>query len=70
MSGMKTSGMKMTIKDYIVVCESDRNYQTEYVFPAKSFHDCKLQAKEHGLFGDRPIRIEQRFKYFTESEGF
>ena len=36
----------------------------------ESFHDCKLQAKEHGLFGDRPIRIEQRFKYFTESEGF
>tara|TARA_R110002012_G_scaffold64701_1_gene169982 strand:+ start:646 stop:828 length:183 start_codon:yes stop_codon:yes gene_type:complete len=58
----------MTIKDYIVVCESDRNYQTEYVFSAESFHDCKLQAKEHGLFGDRPIRIEQRFKYFTESE--
>tara|TARA_R100000234_G_scaffold118434_1_gene98860 strand:- start:3429 stop:3611 length:183 start_codon:yes stop_codon:yes gene_type:complete len=60
----------MIMNDYTVICETDKNYKTEYVFQAISFHDCKLQAKEHGLFGDRPIRIEQRFEYFTESEGF
>tara|TARA_R100000995_G_scaffold78560_1_gene49207 strand:- start:236 stop:418 length:183 start_codon:yes stop_codon:yes gene_type:complete len=60
----------MDTKQYIVVCETDKNYKTEYVFHARSFHDCKLQAKEHGLFGDIPLRIEQRFKHFVEREEF
>ena len=56
--------------DYVVMCKHRDGYETEYVFHARSFHDCKLQAKEHGLFGDIPLRIEQRYKHFVEREEF
>jgi hypothetical protein len=57
----------MNMKKYFVVCEWKEGLLTEYVFWAKSWHDCKLQASGHGLFGDKPIRVEQRFKHFIES---
>jgi hypothetical protein len=57
----------MTIKDYTVICETDENYQTEYVFSAESFHDCRVQAKEHGLMGDKPVRVERTEIYYGAS---
>ena len=56
--------------DYVVVCKYRDGCETEYVFAAESSHDCNMQAKEHGLFGDIPLRIEQRFKHFVEREEF
>ena len=48
----------MTINNYTAVCETDSKVKTEYVFPSISFHDCRVQALQHGLFGDKFLRIE------------
>lgn len=47
------------MKNYVAICESRNGLILEYVFPSRSFHHCKMQAIEHGLFGDRLLRIER-----------
>ena len=58
------------MNEYVVCCDCRYGHLTRYVFFARSVHDCRQQAEEHGLFGDKPIRIEKRFKHFIESEEF
>ena len=46
------------MKNYSVIAISG-GFQVAYVFAARSWHDAKMQAEAHGLFGDRIIRIER-----------
>lgn len=55
---------------YFVIAESQAGQitmETEYSFDAISLHDCCVQFREHGLFGDKPLRIERRFPNHTET---
>ena len=47
------------MKNYFAICESKTGLILEYVFSSKSFHHCRVQALEHGLFGDKLLRIER-----------
>tara|TARA_B100000902_G_C27305411_1_gene915150 strand:+ start:1426 stop:1623 length:198 start_codon:yes stop_codon:yes gene_type:complete len=47
------------MENYVAVCESKAGLIVEYVFPSQSFHHCRVQAVEHGLFGDKLLRIER-----------
>lgn len=47
------------MKNYVAICESKEGLIVEYVFASQSFHHCRVQAIEHGLFGDKLLRIER-----------
>lgn len=47
------------MKNYVAICESKTGLILEYVFPSKSFHHCRVQAIEHGLFGDNLLRVQR-----------
>ena len=40
---------------------SDGVKETCYTFWASSYHDAKRQAKEHGLFGEEPLKITRPY---------
>ena len=44
------------MKNYLVIAMWE-GQEVTYVFPANSWKDAMAQAKEHGLFGDQPLRI-------------
>ena len=46
------------MKNYSIIAMSG-SIEVTYVFAARSWHDAKMQAEAHGLFGDRLIRIQQ-----------